>query len=170
VSEGGAYAHNLFAGQLKPQPELNRDTPYHPAHTTYAEAFGKSNPVRDEYNQLTLDLQQGVAPRRAFQLILRAYEDGVAYQVRVLAQAGVEQQVTVTDESTRFRLLGNPQLWPLFCENYTTSHEGRYTACDLNELDTNRLIIHQSELSAQDSLRMRLVSGGGQVVRLTPAR
>ncbi|HYG36288.1 MAG TPA: right-handed parallel beta-helix repeat-containing protein [Clostridia bacterium] len=34
VSEGGTYVHNLFAGKLKPQPELNRDTPYHPAHCT----------------------------------------------------------------------------------------------------------------------------------------
>lgn len=34
VSEGGAYAHNLFAGKIISQPEPNRETPYHPAHTT----------------------------------------------------------------------------------------------------------------------------------------
>jgi len=34
VSEGGAYVHNLFAGQIRTFPELRRDTPYHYAHTT----------------------------------------------------------------------------------------------------------------------------------------
>jgi alpha-L-arabinofuranosidase len=34
VSEGGAYAHNLFTGKIVTQPEPNRETPYHPAHST----------------------------------------------------------------------------------------------------------------------------------------
>jgi alpha-N-arabinofuranosidase len=34
VSEGGAYAHNLIAGRIVAHPELKRDTPFHPAHTT----------------------------------------------------------------------------------------------------------------------------------------
>ena len=34
VSEGGAYAHNLFAGRIVSQPEPRRSTPYHQAHST----------------------------------------------------------------------------------------------------------------------------------------
>lgn len=34
MSEGGAYAHNLFHGKIISRPELGRETPYHPAHTT----------------------------------------------------------------------------------------------------------------------------------------
>ena len=34
VSQGGAYAHNLFAGRIAPQPELNRETPFHKPHST----------------------------------------------------------------------------------------------------------------------------------------
>ena len=33
VSQGGAYVHNLFAGGIVPHPELNRETPYHKAHS-----------------------------------------------------------------------------------------------------------------------------------------
>ncbi|MBD3265177.1 hypothetical protein GF373_00775, partial [bacterium] len=33
-SEGGAYAHNLFAGRIQSRPVLGRSTPYHDAHTT----------------------------------------------------------------------------------------------------------------------------------------
>lgn len=34
MSEGGAYAHNLFAGKITNRPEPGRETPYHPAHST----------------------------------------------------------------------------------------------------------------------------------------
>ncbi|MBN2513382.1 MAG: right-handed parallel beta-helix repeat-containing protein, partial [Sedimentisphaerales bacterium] len=34
ISEGGAYIHNLFAGRIAMGPELNRETPYHRAHST----------------------------------------------------------------------------------------------------------------------------------------
>ena len=34
MSQGGAYAHNLFAGQVVLRPELRRETPYHPPHST----------------------------------------------------------------------------------------------------------------------------------------
>ncbi|MGQ9504889.1 MAG: NosD domain-containing protein [Thermogutta sp.] len=34
MSEGGAYLHNLFAGAITVCPEPNRQTPYHPAHST----------------------------------------------------------------------------------------------------------------------------------------
>lgn len=34
MSEGGAYVHNLFAGRIISRPELGRQTPYHPAHST----------------------------------------------------------------------------------------------------------------------------------------
>lgn len=33
-SEGGAYVHNLFGGRISSSPELNRETPYHAAHST----------------------------------------------------------------------------------------------------------------------------------------
>lgn len=41
VSQGGAYAHNLFAGRIALHPELNRETPYHKAHS--AELAGLLN-------------------------------------------------------------------------------------------------------------------------------
>jgi alpha-L-arabinofuranosidase len=34
MSEGGAYAHNLFTGRIVSTEEPTRETPYHPAHTT----------------------------------------------------------------------------------------------------------------------------------------
>lgn len=33
-SQGGAYAHNLFAGKISARPDLGRETPWHEAHGT----------------------------------------------------------------------------------------------------------------------------------------
>jgi hypothetical protein len=53
MSEGGAYAHNLFLGVIDLRPELGRETPYHKAHST--EVAGLRNiPGGDDrfYNNL----------------------------------------------------------------------------------------------------------------------
>ena len=34
MSEGGVFAHNLIAGRVVPRHELNRQTPFHPPHST----------------------------------------------------------------------------------------------------------------------------------------
>lgn len=41
MSQGGAYVHNLFAGLFRTHPEMNRETPYHPAHSTDVVALSR---------------------------------------------------------------------------------------------------------------------------------
>ena len=107
--------------------------------TTYRVPFGKSNPVRDHFNELTLDLENRGGSVRKFQVVFRAYDDGVAFRYVIPEQEGVES-IEVTDEPNRFQVSGNPRLWPLYRENYTTSHEGLYTETRLSTLATNQLI------------------------------
>lgn len=41
MSQGEAYVHNLFAGVVNLRPDRNRDTPYHPAHSTAVSGVAK---------------------------------------------------------------------------------------------------------------------------------
>jgi alpha-N-arabinofuranosidase len=43
VSQGGAYAHNLFAGRFHVHPEMNRETPYHKPHSTEVVALRRTH-------------------------------------------------------------------------------------------------------------------------------
>jgi alpha-N-arabinofuranosidase len=53
VSEGGAYAHNLLLGKIISVPELGRETPYHPAHSTTVAGLVKIKGGDDRfYNNL----------------------------------------------------------------------------------------------------------------------
>jgi hypothetical protein len=42
MSEGGAFVHNLFAGRFISQPEPNRETPFHPAHSTVVAGLART--------------------------------------------------------------------------------------------------------------------------------
>ncbi|MCP4608434.1 MAG: DUF1565 domain-containing protein [Planctomycetes bacterium] len=54
-SQGGAYAHNLFAGRITLRPELRRETPYHTTHSTVVAGL-KNIPGGDDrfYNNLII--------------------------------------------------------------------------------------------------------------------
>ncbi len=107
--------------------------------STYRVPFGKNNPIRDHFRELTVDLESTGRPAYRFELVIRAYDDGVAFRYVLPPQAGGET-VEVTDEPTRFHLAGDPRCWPLYRESYTTSHEGRYRPAPATELATNQLI------------------------------
>lgn len=42
MSEGGAFVHNLFGGRFISQPEPNRETPFHPAHSTVVAGLART--------------------------------------------------------------------------------------------------------------------------------
>jgi len=55
MSEGGAYVHNLFAGRITHRPELGRETPYHPPHSTKVAGLQKIQGGDDRfYNNLII--------------------------------------------------------------------------------------------------------------------
>ncbi len=49
VSQGGAYVHNLFAGVLSGFPDLGRETPYHPAHSTAVAGLARTGGGDDRF-------------------------------------------------------------------------------------------------------------------------
>lgn len=107
--------------------------------STYEMPFGKNNPVRDHFKELTLDLRSGADPVQQFQVIFRVYNDGVAYRYVFPEQPNTES-IDITDQSDRLRFSGDPKLWPLYRENYTTSHEGIYHDTRFSSLIEDQLI------------------------------
>jgi hypothetical protein len=48
-SEGNAYVHNLFAGAIRPMSVMNRETPFHPAHSTEVAALASIRGGADRF-------------------------------------------------------------------------------------------------------------------------
>ncbi|NML65670.1 glycoside hydrolase family 97 protein [Hymenobacter sp. RP-2-7] len=105
----------------------------------YTLPVGKASRVRNHYRQLTLALQEPAGARRLVHLVVRAYDDGLAFRYEFPAQAGWAGY-ELTAENSSFRLAGNPTLLTLQRPNYTTSHEGFYSRLPLGQVRPDTLL------------------------------
>ena len=72
--------------------------------------FGQRRFVPDNWRQLRLTLEQGSEPRRTFGLIVRAYDDGVAFRYDLPRESGLGDFV-LTGELTEFRFAEDYPCW-----------------------------------------------------------
>ena len=76
--------------------------------STWRPVWGADAIVRDRYHELTVGLRQ--TDGRVFDLIVRAYDDGVALRYSVPQQDGLAA-LEIVDEVTEFALEGDPDAW-----------------------------------------------------------
>lgn len=103
----------------------------------YRMLAGKQNPIRNQYQELTLHLKSPGGYEIA--VIFRVFNDSVAFRYSIPKQDGLSA-VTITDEKSIFSFVGNPQSHVLYRDSYTTSHEGLYDSAPLTALQRDKLI------------------------------
>lgn len=89
--------------------------------------FGNRRSVRDHWRELQLTLEERGAQTRTFGLIVRAYDDGVAFRYDLPASSGLGQFVLL-DELTEFRFADDYRCWA-----------GGESACAENEYPATKL-------------------------------
>ena len=77
---------------------------------TWQNHFGKRLEVRDHWKELRLTLEERGTPVRTFGLIVRAYDDGVAFRYD-LPEASKLGHFVLTKELTEFRFVGDRRCW-----------------------------------------------------------
>jgi alpha-glucosidase len=70
---------------------------------TYTQRPGKRSWVVNRCEEVIVSLRERADPPRRWEVVLRAYDDGVAVRYRKLAQDG-KKGVAISDERTQFRL------------------------------------------------------------------
>jgi len=111
MSEGGAYAHNLFTGVIDLRPELGRETPYHKAHST-AVAGLRNIPGGDDrfYNNLFVGRSGLAQYDKAAQPVWMAgnvFLKGAqpsTHEQNPLVQAQSDPRISLTEEEDRVTL------------------------------------------------------------------
>ncbi|HEY3371472.1 MAG TPA: glycoside hydrolase family 97 protein [Prolixibacteraceae bacterium] len=106
---------------------------------TYELVVGKTSKARDFCNQVTIPVLGNDDLHRQVNLVVRAYNDGLAFRY-VFPQQDNWKSFILTGEFTTFNIAGNPQVLALLLPNYTTSHEGLYTSSSLEELREDTLM------------------------------
>ncbi|MFT7197541.1 MAG: hypothetical protein ACI83W_001912 [Marinoscillum sp.] len=78
---------------------------------TWEMPWGEQRFVDNNYNQLTVTLEEKTVPNRVFDIVFRAFDDGVGFRYAFPEQKGLSGDVTILDENTEFNLTGDHKVW-----------------------------------------------------------
>ena len=100
---------------------------------TWENPFGQHRVVRDHYRELKLELQECADAPGRLNLIVRAYDNGVALRYEIPVQPGLESYV-VTNERTEFIF---PSDRPCWAGGYSDCAESQYPEKPLSQLSAS---------------------------------
>jgi alpha-glucosidase len=105
---------------------------------TWTQPWGEVERVRDHHNEVTLSVAEGSAPGRHFDVIFRAFDDGVAFRYVIPAQPALGAY-EVMDELTEFAMADDAKAW------WIPSNRAR--------LDRSEMLYASSPVSVVDSVQ-----------------
>jgi alpha-glucosidase len=103
----------------------------------YRPVAGKASQVPDRYSQLVLHLRRAADGHR-FDLVARAYDDGVALRFVVPQQEGLAA-LEVRGESTTFNFAANYDCWGFNVGKFVSSHEGEFDPVEASRIRDHNL-------------------------------
>ena len=99
---------------------------------TWEMPWGEQREVVNNYNQVTIHLEEKEAPKRKFDLIFKVYDDGLGFRYHFPKQETLSE-VIITDENTQFQLTGNPMVW--WIPGDWDIYEQLYSTTPFNKID-----------------------------------
>lgn len=127
--DNGEFGSNLKVGKVRRKS----------IDETYELVVGKVSTARNHCNEMVVPLQEKVSPGRLINLVVRAFNDGIAFRYEFPEQEGWNSYV-MYDEKTQFRLSGNPMALLMYLPGYINTHEGVYTHTGYDKIAKKRLI------------------------------
>ena len=100
---------------------------------------GKRLEVLERCNETTFTFRERDAPVHKWQLVVRAYDDGVAWRFHFPAQPGWSQ-LEVAEDLTQFRFPANAISTWLPLAGFTTSHENYYRREPIAQMSSDGLV------------------------------
>lgn len=100
---------------------------------------GKTKHVHEKYKEVIIPLEERKGHRRTVNLIVRAFNDGMAFRYEVKKQKSWSSYA-LTAENTTFHLAGDPMVLAGFLENYTTAHEARHELMPFSQVKPDTLM------------------------------
>jgi len=93
--------------------------------STWENAFGGKRVIPDRWNELTVSLREKSGAKRRVDIVLRAYDEGVAFRY-VLPEQEAFGEFTLASENTQFHFAGEAFAFALDRGRFNTDNEGEY--------------------------------------------
>jgi alpha-glucosidase len=101
--------------------------------------WGKRKTVTNHYNQLVVELQETVKPRRLINLYFRVYNNGVAIRYELPMQKGMDT-IVLANEKIAFNFTANHTVWAAFWNTFHLSQEVEFTKSKLSDIKQGNII------------------------------
>lgn len=106
---------------------------------TYELIVGKSKTVHSLSKEVVIPLEETAAPFRKINLVVRAFNDGIAFRYEFPEQPNWKTYV-MYDENTAFNVVDNPKFLGMYLPSYQTSHEATYSHVKYEEIKERNLM------------------------------
>jgi alpha-glucosidase len=109
--------------------------------------WGEYKTIRNDYHELTIDLREQVAPRRALQLVFRVFNDGVGFRY-VLPRQRAMSRFAITSEDTEFKFADDFTAWWIpaqFGPGIGDEHLWRRTALSETDAAATPVTVHAGD-------------------------
>lgn len=106
---------------------------------TYELIVGKSKTVHSLSKEVVIPLEETTAPFRKIDLVVRAFNDGIAFRYEFPEQPNWKSYV-MYDENTTFNVVDNPRFLGMYLPSYQTSHEATYSHVSYEEIKERNLM------------------------------
>lgn len=143
--DSGVFRENLKVGKVIKQT----------IDETYELITGKVKYARDYCNQMIIPLQENSSKGRIVNLVVRAYDDGIAFRYEFPKQENWNSYI-MFEEKTQFRIKGNPKILLMFLPGYISSHEALYKYLRYDDIPENNLIEMPVTMEFFDGLYMSI--------------
>lgn len=107
--------------------------------SAWENAFGAKRSVPDRYNELTVALREKNVPNRRVDIVLRAYDEGVAFRY-VLPKQEAIGDFTLAAENTGFYFAADASAYALNMGRFNTHNEGEYARTALRAIKPASII------------------------------
>lgn len=143
---------------------------------TWEQPWGEVARVRDHHNELRVSVAEATQPGRRFDVVFRAFDDGVGFRYEFPEQPAL-QSFVITDELTEFYLATDARAWWIPANDPTHRYELMYGSSPMTTLpevhtpltmetyDGLYLVIHEANLV--DYAGMNLTSSRDRRLRVT---
>ena len=128
------FDSGAFGADLKMEKPVFRTV-----EETYELIVGKSKKVHSLSKEVCIPLVESRPPFRKIKLVVRAFNDGIAFRYEFPEQPGWKSYV-MYDEQTTCALAGNPKMLGMYLPSYQTSHEATYTYGKYAEMKERELM------------------------------
>ena len=110
------------------------DVDFNDVDETWEQPWGEEKLIRNNYRACTVSLQAKGNVDHQLDIIVRAYDDGVAFRYHV-KKLGDMEKVIISDEITEFNIVKDAQSW--WIKAYGPNrYEQLYTSTPISEIDT----------------------------------